>query len=157
MRGLTNRQAEVLSVIRQSIEEHGYAPSLREICKATGIGSTNGANDHIQALVRKGAITREPETARSIRVVGDPAPKPVQRVEPASPPYAGPWTLSSPVHASFGDERLYVSGGSLIYVRDGGRGQVSMRFELPIDLVRRLAFRKGSNEQGPPAIKSEAR
>jgi len=46
---LTDRQREVLELIR------GGA-SLRQIGRALDIGSTNGVNDHVLALVRKGAI-----------------------------------------------------------------------------------------------------
>lgn len=40
------------------------------MCTAFGIKSTNGINDHLRALERKGYITRDPLKSRAIRVVG---------------------------------------------------------------------------------------
>ena len=70
-RELTARQAECVAVIRRSIEERGYPPTLREIGSAMGIGSTNGVRDHLRALQRKGILRiDDPRKARSIRLVG---------------------------------------------------------------------------------------
>lgn len=66
---LTARQAEVLSIIRAHQLEHGYPPTVREIGNAMHIGSTNAVTDHLRALERKGAITRTPYAARSIKLV----------------------------------------------------------------------------------------
>ena len=54
MQGLTKRQQQTLEFIRKSIEERGYPPTLREIGESMGIRSTNGVNDHLRALERKG-------------------------------------------------------------------------------------------------------
>src|ERR1043165_3014766 len=67
MRGLTDRQQQVLSYIRQSIVERGYPPTLREIGNFMGIRSTNGVNDHLRALERKGFLTREDMKSRTLR------------------------------------------------------------------------------------------
>jgi repressor LexA len=67
MQGLTDRQQQVLSYIRQSIVERGYPPTLREIGAHMGIRSTNGVNDHLRALERKGYLTREDMKSRALR------------------------------------------------------------------------------------------
>lgn len=69
-RAITARQALVLEFITGYIREHGWAPSLREIGRYMGIGSTNGVNDHLRALERKGYITRDSMKSRAIRVIG---------------------------------------------------------------------------------------
>lgn len=69
MQGLTKRQAQTLDYIRQSIEERGYPPTLREIGEYMGIRSTNGVNDHLRALERKGYLRREDMKSRALRVV----------------------------------------------------------------------------------------
>jgi repressor LexA len=79
MQGLTDRQQQVLSYIRQSIVDRGYPPTLREIGAHMGIRSTNGVNDHLRALERKGYLTREDMKSRALRprdvaFVNDPAP-----------------------------------------------------------------------------------
>src|SRR3982074_426983 len=67
MQGLTQRQQMVLHCIRQSIHDRGYPPTLREIGARMGIRSTNGVNDHLRALERKGYLTREDMKSRALR------------------------------------------------------------------------------------------
>jgi repressor LexA len=71
MQGLTKRQAQTLDYIRQSIEDRGYPPTLREIGEFMGIRSTNGVNDHLRALERKGYLRREDMKSRALRLVKD--------------------------------------------------------------------------------------
>ncbi|HEY6724340.1 MAG TPA: transcriptional repressor LexA [Polyangiaceae bacterium] len=75
MQGLTKRQEQTLDFIRHSIEERGYPPTLREIGEHMGIRSTNGVNDHLRALERKGYLRREDMKSRALRLVEDEAPK----------------------------------------------------------------------------------
>lgn len=67
MQGLTQRQQMVLDFIRSSIADRGYPPTLREIGARMGIRSTNGVNDHLRALERKGYLTREDMKSRALR------------------------------------------------------------------------------------------
>lgn len=67
MQGLTRRQQQVLDFIRESIVDRGYPPTLREIGAHMGIRSTNGVNDHLRALERKGYLTREDMKSRALR------------------------------------------------------------------------------------------
>ena len=76
MQGLTKRQAQTLGFIRKSIEERGYPPTLREIGEHMGIRSTNGVNDHLRALERKGYLRREDMKSRALKLVEDMASKP---------------------------------------------------------------------------------
>src|SRR6186713_1581846 len=76
MQGLTKRQEQTLDFIRQSIEDRGYPPTLREIGEHMGIRSTNGVNDHLRALERKGYLTREDMKSRALKLVEDQAPPP---------------------------------------------------------------------------------
>ena len=71
MQGLTKRQEQTLSFIRRSIQERGYPPTLREIGEHMGIKSTNGVNDHLRALERKGYLRREDMKSRALKLVED--------------------------------------------------------------------------------------
>jgi len=71
MQGLTKRQEQTLDFIRSSIKDRGYPPTLREIGEHMGIRSTNGVNDHLRALERKGYLRREDMKSRALRVVGE--------------------------------------------------------------------------------------
>ena len=67
MEGLTPRQEEVLELVLEALERRGYPPSIREIRDALGLSSTRGALRHLEALEKKGFISRAPG-ARAIRV-----------------------------------------------------------------------------------------
>jgi len=71
---LTDRQREILEFITQSIRERGYPPTLREIGVQFGIRSTNGVNDHLRALEKKGHLQREDLKSRALRPVGPHGP-----------------------------------------------------------------------------------
>ncbi len=70
MQKLTERQDMVLQYINSSITDRGYPPTLREIGNFMGIRSTNGVNDHLRALERKGYLTREDMKSRALRPTG---------------------------------------------------------------------------------------
>lgn len=69
MQKLTDRQRAVLDFISESIASRGFPPTLREIGNHLGIRSTNGVNDHLRALERKGYLTREDMKSRTLRLV----------------------------------------------------------------------------------------
>jgi repressor LexA len=69
---LTDRQQEILNFITRSIGERGYPPTLREIGVHFGIRSTNGVNDHLRALEKKGYLQREDLKSRALRPVSIP-------------------------------------------------------------------------------------
>jgi repressor LexA len=80
MQGLTKRQEQTLDFIRRSIEDRGYPPTLREIGEHMGIRSTNGVNDHLRALERKGYLTREDMKSRALKLVQDDMPAPANKL-----------------------------------------------------------------------------
>lgn len=65
---LTPRQAEVLKVIQQHIENTGAPPTRAEIARTLGFRSVNAAEDHLKALAKKGAILLSPGTSRGIKL-----------------------------------------------------------------------------------------
>ena len=67
---LTERQRDVLDFISDSIRKRGYPPTLREIGSHFGIRSTNGVNDHLRALEKKGFLHREDLKSRALRPLG---------------------------------------------------------------------------------------
>ena len=66
---LTQRQREILDFISASIHERGFPPTLREIGEHFSIRSTNGVNDHLKALEKKGHLRREDLKSRAMRPV----------------------------------------------------------------------------------------
>ncbi|CAM4054040.1 transcriptional repressor LexA [Bordetella tumulicola] len=66
---LTERQQEILNLIRQTVARTGFPPTRAEIARALGFRSPNAAEDHLKALARKGAIELTAGASRGIRLV----------------------------------------------------------------------------------------
>ncbi|MFC7518584.1 transcriptional repressor LexA [Herbaspirillum sp. GCM10030257] len=65
---LTARQEQILNLIKEAIENTGFPPTRAEIATELGFKSANAAEEHLQALARKGAIEISPGTSRGIRL-----------------------------------------------------------------------------------------
>lgn len=65
---LTQVQAATLAFIRSYISKHGYSPTIAEIAEAEQV-NVNAIGERVAALVKKGAVTKTPGIARSIRPV----------------------------------------------------------------------------------------
>jgi repressor LexA len=98
---LTDRQREILEFISQSIRERGYPPTLREIGLHFGIRSTNGVNDHLRALEKKGHLQREDLKSRALRPVGPRGPvrSPTRDEDMAEIPVIGRVAAGAPLLA----------------------------------------------------------
>jgi repressor LexA len=68
MSTLTERQAEILDLIRRHLESTGMPPTRAEIAQKLGFRSANAAEDHLRALARKGVIELVPGASRGIRL-----------------------------------------------------------------------------------------
>jgi repressor LexA len=65
---LTARQNEILDFIRATLSESGAPPTRDEIARAFGFRSLNAAEQHLQALAKKGLIELVAGTSRGIRL-----------------------------------------------------------------------------------------
>ncbi|MDR3370386.1 transcriptional repressor LexA [Rhodoferax sp.] len=68
---LTDRQQQILDLIQSAIARTGAPPTRAEIATELGFKSANAAEEHLQALARKGAIELVSGTSRGIRLRGD--------------------------------------------------------------------------------------
>jgi len=68
---LTVRQRAVLDVIRRSITERGYPPSMREIGEEVGLASPSSVKHQLQQLEDKGYLRRDPMRPRAMEVVAE--------------------------------------------------------------------------------------
>lgn len=68
---LTARQQQILNLIQTAIARTGAPPTRAEIAKELGFKSANAAEEHLQALARKGAIELISGTSRGIRLRSD--------------------------------------------------------------------------------------
>ena len=65
---LTDRQSEILKLIRELMEVSGYPPTRAEIAERMGFKSVNAAEQHLRALEKKGAIDIAEGASRGIRL-----------------------------------------------------------------------------------------
>ncbi len=70
MRPLTSKQQQILNFVSRHCREHGFPPTMREIGEAVGPANVSAVRGHLAALEKKGFITKDPDKARSIRIVG---------------------------------------------------------------------------------------
>ena len=68
---LTARQQQILDLVQSAIERTGAPPTRAEIAAELGFRSANAAEEHLQALARKGAIELIGGTSRGIRLKSD--------------------------------------------------------------------------------------
>jgi len=113
---LTARQEQILNLIREAIENTGFPPTRAEIANELGFKSANAAEEHLQALARKGAIEIAPGTSRGIRLLdGSPRPErgniqmalPHPALMQLSLPLVGRVAAGSPILAQEHIERSY--------------------------------------------------
>ncbi len=63
------RTLRILDYIQQYQREHGYAPTIREMCTACNIPSTSTVNIYLNQLVKQGILERSPKSPRALHVV----------------------------------------------------------------------------------------
>lgn len=105
-KGLTKRQRDILGHIRRFSEEHGYPPSVREICQAVGLTSSSTVHSHLAALEKKGFIRRDPSKPRAIEVLRDGAMRPTKRT--VALPIVGRVAAGSPLLAEQNIEDILI-------------------------------------------------
>jgi SOS-response transcriptional repressor LexA len=67
-----NRQDQIVEFIKSHVTEKGYAPTIREITKAVGLQSSSTTHGHLERLKKKGVITWENGSVRTLKLVVKP-------------------------------------------------------------------------------------
>jgi repressor LexA len=74
---LTQRQAQILELIQETVSATGFPPTRAEIAAEFGFRSANAAEEHLRALARKGVIEMTPGASRGIKLVSPPQGIPI--------------------------------------------------------------------------------
>ena len=121
---LTARQRQILDWIRSFVDTRGMPPTRAEIATGLGFSTPSSAEDHLQALAKKGAIEMVPGSARGLRLNDLPG-EPIQgtlplvgRVAAGSPILAAPhiearYRIDPALFAPRADFLLRVRGSSM--------------------------------------------
>ncbi len=64
---LTPKQLRILSLIRDWRIRHGYSPTMQELADEIGVSKVT-VFEHVEALIKKGALVREANKARSLSI-----------------------------------------------------------------------------------------
>ncbi len=67
--GLNKRERAILKHIQKGILVKGYAPSVRELCKAVGLSSTATVQGYLNSLEERGYIKKESQKGRTLRLL----------------------------------------------------------------------------------------
>ncbi len=121
---LTARQQQILELIQNAIARTGAPPTRAEIAGELGFRSANAAEEHLQALARKGVIELVSGTSRGIRLRGDTLRSlnesrmaqfslPLQSLAQLALPLVGRVAAGSPIMAQEHIERTYYFESSL--------------------------------------------
>ena len=131
MRPLTNRQAQILELIKVFIKDTGMPPTRAEIAQTLGFKSANAAEEHLKALAKKGAIKMKPGASRGIQLIEEEEPEQlglplIGRVAAGSPILAqehveSHWKIDPLMFKPAADFLLRVNGMSMkdIGIMDG--------------------------------------
>ena len=68
-KGLSDKHKRVLEVLERYTDQHGYPPSIREMCSRANISSTSVANYYLDRLEELGYIERDRRVSRGVRVI----------------------------------------------------------------------------------------
>ena len=115
---LTARQQQILELIQSAIANTGSPPTRAEIAAELGFKSANAAEEHLQALARKGAIELVSGTSRGIRLKGGNQRSYQESTFSASPsgfslPLVGRVAAGSPILAQEHVDQTYFVESSL--------------------------------------------
>lgn len=129
-------------MIRQTVEQRGYPPSIREIGEAVGLASPSSVAYQLRALQAKGLLRRDPNRSRAVEVLTAPAPAdpsfeapapggtPGESAVPVYVPVVGRIAAGGPVLAEQAVEDVFplprelVGTGTLFLLRVAGDSMV---------------------------------
>jgi repressor LexA len=87
------RAERILTYIRETVDERGYPPSVREIAEAVGLASTSAVHHHLTKLEKDGRLQKEATRSRALTLPGSHAAKVVNA------PIVGEIAAGQPIEA----------------------------------------------------------
>ncbi|CAB4547478.1 MAG: transcriptional repressor LexA [Actinobacteria bacterium] len=129
-KGLTAVQSRILDVIRESMQERNYAPSMREIGEAVGLSSTASVSHQLNKLELMGYLSRDPRRPRTIDLLGEESMPDSTSADTAFVPLVGriaagiPITAEQNVEDVFTLPRQLVGKGDLFLLKVVGESMI---------------------------------
>ncbi len=120
-------EQKILALLHEFFRKGKTNPSMREMARILGVGSTNTVHNHVKNLEQKGLITREKGKARSIRLVLEEV-KRILSIDFARIPLLGTIAAGTPIPVPDPGTSSYEADGEALV--------------LPLALLPRIAFTK---------------
>jgi repressor LexA len=97
---LTTRQRQILTMIREWVNRHGYPPTMREIAAAVGLASPSSVAHQLDRLEDLGHIRRDARGSRAVDIrSSDPDPEPARNESDVRVPLVGAIAAGTPILA----------------------------------------------------------
>ena len=122
--GLNKRERSILNFIQKEVEVAGYAPSVREICKAVDLKSTATVQGYLNKLEERGYIKKENQKGRTLRLLKNSKGQEIDKVEENKTFYGGKEMVDVPVIGKI------TAGQPILAVEN-----ITDTFPIPIDFV----------------------
>jgi repressor LexA len=122
---LTPKQLRILKLIRDSRVRRGYSPTMQELADEIGVSKVT-VFEHVEALIKKGALVRERNKARSLSIAEGIAVPDEDR--PLRVPLVGKIAAGYPIEKVAEEEELDLSE-----MLSAGEGGVESGFALRVD------------------------
>ena len=122
--GLNRRERNILNFIQKEVETKGYAPSVREICRAVNLKSTATVQGYLTKLEERGFIRKENQKGRTLRLIKDSKGQEIDKLEDNKQFYGGKELVDVPVIGKI------TAGQPILAVEN-----VTDTFPIPIDFV----------------------
>ncbi len=99
----SDKQQLIIDFVKSEVEEKGYPPSVREICKAVGFKSTSTVHAYLEKLEKSGVIQKDPTKPRALKVMKNNTSKNIEgyvsKKELVEVPIVGKVTAGQPILA----------------------------------------------------------
>ena len=126
--GLNKRERDILKFIQKEIEDRGFAPSVREICRAVGLNSTATVQGYLKSLEERGFLKKETQKGRTLRLLknykGDNVISDQLGVSPAKEYYSNKEMVNIPLIGKI------TAGQPILAVEN-----ITDTFPIPLDFV----------------------
>ena len=132
MKKSEKRQNLVLNFMRDTIENKGFPPTIREICDALDVKSTSTIHSDINTLIKKGLVKKDPSKPRALSIVDNNPTKNFSDISVVEVPVIGSVAAGEPIFAESNIEdsmpipaRFIVSGNNFI-LRVKGKSMINI-------------------------------
>ena len=122
---LNKREKAILKYIEKEIDENGYPPSVREICKAVGLKSTATVHGYLERLEDNGYISRKDKMGRTLQLIKGGKPyRPGESKKEDKNVFAGKEMVDVPVVGKI------TAGAPILAVEN-----ITDTFPIPLDFI----------------------